>query len=173
MPNRADHHFCCGACRADYERTSGKWRERYHADNNETYYHTCENCGRGFSQSGYTERGGQRRRRFCSDYCRGQYHRGAKHSEKARQQQRKNPFEDFANWARQEQGRRQTPPPPPPSRAKFDPWSILGVKFGSSKAEIKKAYRDMARKFHPDINSTPGAEERMKDINRAYDEIGR
>ncbi len=54
-----------------------------------------------------------------------------------------------------------------------DLYKILGVKRDSSQEEIKKAYRKLARKWHPDIN--PGnktAEERFKDISAAYDCLG-
>jgi molecular chaperone DnaJ len=54
-----------------------------------------------------------------------------------------------------------------------DFYSILGVKRDASQQEIKKAYRKLARKWHPDIN--PGnktAEERFKDISAAYDCLG-
>ena len=53
--------------------------------------------------------------------------------------------------------------------AKEDYYSILGVKEDASAAEIKKAYRKLAVKFHPDKN--PGdkkAEERFKKISEAY-----
>ena len=55
-----------------------------------------------------------------------------------------------------------------------DFYKILGVSRTASQDEIKKAYRKLARKWHPDIN--PGnkdAEQRFKDISRAYDCLGK
>jgi molecular chaperone DnaJ len=50
-----------------------------------------------------------------------------------------------------------------------DYYDILGVSRNADKEEIKRAYRRLARKFHPDVNKDPGAEERFKEINRAYE----
>lgn len=50
-------------------------------------------------------------------------------------------------------------------------YQILGVKEDASEAEIKKAYRHLARKFHPDVIQTPEAEAEFKEINRAYDTL--
>ncbi|MCC6710846.1 MAG: DnaJ domain-containing protein [Candidatus Pacebacteria bacterium] len=51
---------------------------------------------------------------------------------------------------------------------KRDYYEILGVKKGSSQAEIKSAYRKMALKFHPDKNKEKDAEAKFKEINEAY-----
>ncbi len=53
-----------------------------------------------------------------------------------------------------------------------DPYKVLGVAPDASDEEIKKAYRDLTKKYHPDLN--PGDEEaarKMNDINTAYDQI--
>lgn len=53
-----------------------------------------------------------------------------------------------------------------------DPYAVLGVSRNATDEEIKKAYRELAKKYHPDVN--PGdknAEQKMKEINAAYDAI--
>ena len=50
-----------------------------------------------------------------------------------------------------------------------DYYTILGVSKGANDDELRKAYRKMALKFHPDKNSSPGAEEKFKQIGEAYD----
>ncbi|MDN7025822.1 molecular chaperone DnaJ [Methanoculleus sp. FWC-SCC1] len=47
-------------------------------------------------------------------------------------------------------------------------YDILGVGRDANEKEIKKAYRDLARKYHPDVCKEPGAEERFKKVNEAY-----
>ena len=50
-----------------------------------------------------------------------------------------------------------------------DYYEILDVSRSADKEELKRAYRRLARKYHPDVNKEPGAEERFKEINRAYE----
>lgn len=50
-----------------------------------------------------------------------------------------------------------------------DYYDILGVKRTSTQAEIKAAYRKLARKFHPDVNKSKEAEQKFKDLNEAYE----
>jgi len=49
-----------------------------------------------------------------------------------------------------------------------DYYAALGVERGASQEEIKKAYRRLAQKFHPDVSKEPEAEERFKQIAEAY-----
>ncbi len=55
--------------------------------------------------------------------------------------------------------------------AKRDYYEVLGLQKGASDDEIKRAYRQMAKKYHPDVNKEPGAEEKFKEINEAYDTL--
>lgn len=50
-----------------------------------------------------------------------------------------------------------------------DPYRILQINRTASVEEIQAAYRRLARTYHPDVNPSPGATERMSDINWAYD----
>ena len=53
-----------------------------------------------------------------------------------------------------------------------DPYSVLGVSPGASEDEIKKAYKKLAKQYHPDVTgNSPEAERKMQEINAAYDEL--
>lgn len=53
--------------------------------------------------------------------------------------------------------------------AKRDYYEVLGVQRTASQEDIKKAFRRLARQYHPDINREPGAEASFKEINEAYE----
>lgn len=52
--------------------------------------------------------------------------------------------------------------------AKKDYYAILGVPRTATPDELKSAFRRLAREYHPDVNKSPDAEERFKEINEAY-----
>ena len=53
--------------------------------------------------------------------------------------------------------------------AKADYYETLGVNRNASEEDLKKAYRRLAMKYHPDRNPSPEAEEKFKQINEAYE----
>jgi molecular chaperone DnaJ len=53
-----------------------------------------------------------------------------------------------------------------------DLYSVLGVAKNADQASIKKAFKTLARKYHPDVTKEPGAEEKFKEIAGAYEVIG-
>lgn len=56
-----------------------------------------------------------------------------------------------------------------------DPYEVLGIPRNASKDEVKKAYRELAKKYHPDVHSDNPladlAEEKFKEVQAAYDKI--
>src|SRR6185369_3815671 len=52
-----------------------------------------------------------------------------------------------------------------------DYYDALGVKADATDANIKSAYRKLARKFHPDVSKETGAEEKFKSVNEAYEAL--
>ena len=53
-----------------------------------------------------------------------------------------------------------------------DYYKTLGVDRGASQQEIQRAYRKLARKYHPDINKSSDSEEKFKQLNEAYEVLG-
>lgn len=56
--------------------------------------------------------------------------------------------------------------------AKRDYYEVLGLARNASEDDIKKAFRRLARQYHPDVNKDKGAEARFKEINEAYEVLG-
>ena len=52
---------------------------------------------------------------------------------------------------------------------KRDYYEVLGLSKGASDDDIKRAYRKLAKQYHPDVNKAPDAEEKFKEINEAYE----
>src|SRR3954464_10019383 len=50
-----------------------------------------------------------------------------------------------------------------------DYYDALGVPRDASAEDIRRAYRNLARQYHPDVNKEPGAEDRFKEISEAYE----
>lgn len=53
--------------------------------------------------------------------------------------------------------------------SKRDYYEVLGIEKGATKEEIKKSYRKLARKYHPDVNKEPDAEAKFKEVKEAYE----
>src|SRR3954468_19937009 len=52
-----------------------------------------------------------------------------------------------------------------------DYYGVLGLRPGASDADIKRAYRKLARDLHPDVNPEPGAKDRFQEVSRAYEAL--
>jgi curved DNA-binding protein len=50
-----------------------------------------------------------------------------------------------------------------------DPYEVLGVARTSGQEEIQRAYRALARRYHPDLNAEPGADARFREVTQAYE----
>ncbi|HAM96919.1 TPA: molecular chaperone DnaJ, partial [Patescibacteria group bacterium] len=52
---------------------------------------------------------------------------------------------------------------------KRDYYEVLGVDKKATQSELKKAYRNLVKKYHPDSNKNDGAEEKFKEVQEAYE----
>ena len=53
-----------------------------------------------------------------------------------------------------------------------DPYTVLGVQKSADLAEIKKVFRKLAKKYHPDQSKDPKAKEKFAELNSAYEILG-
>ena len=53
--------------------------------------------------------------------------------------------------------------------SKRDYYEVLGVAKSASKDEIRKAYRKLSKKYHPDLNKEADAEDKFKEVTEAYE----
>ena len=53
--------------------------------------------------------------------------------------------------------------------SKRDYYEVLGIDKGASDVEIKKSYRTLAKKYHPDVSSEKNAEAKFKEVQEAYE----
>ena len=54
---------------------------------------------------------------------------------------------------------------------KRDYYDVLGIQKGANDDEIKKAYRTLAKKYHPDVSKETDAETKFKEVQEAYDTL--
>ena len=55
------------------------------------------------------------------------------------------------------------------AQEKRDLYEVLGVSKTATQEEIKSAHRKLVKQYHPDLNKEPGAEEKFKEVQNAYD----
>jgi DnaJ domain len=170
---RHDQQFCSAKCVAAYYRNVEN-PEYIHEPKDHNHLHWCEQCGKGFRTNDYAERGGKREPKYCSTACKQKAYRarGKATQQQAHRRQEKTqaPPPPPPNNSG---SKRQAPPPPPPPpkyKSKWDEYmALLGLVTGFSKAELKKAYMAMIKKWHPDVCKDPSATEMSQKINVAYE----
>lgn len=165
-PKRSDHWFCSGACVAAFYRENPN-PEQIHADLPHEMPHTCEQCGTPFFVNAYAERGGSRKPKYCSAKCKQAAYRARNQTtqEQAKRRYEQTWREEHTHQDRQRQQYRQQTYQSKYERA----LAALCLSATFTALELKRSYRELAKKWHPDVNKSPMAEEMMKEINWAYD----
>jgi hypothetical protein len=183
---RRDHQFCDERCKAQYDRDrKGGYRRRFHADLKDEYTEHCQWCGTPFNFNAYANRGGQRQPRFCCDSCRqkawrwgkkwdtgaGTKGRDKQSGGKGPQGSKKGPRSDD----RQKSDRQHQQGPNRAGRDQFwqsdDPWVVLGIDRHATKAQARARYRELLKRYHPDVCHDPDATRITQAINAAWDRV--
>jgi len=97
-----------------------------------------------------------------------QYWQERRRDQQEREEHERQQREAEERIRQQKRERQQRKPAPPPPRGVMNPYRLLGIKSGATLPEIKKAYRALALKHHPDHG---GDIELMKRINLAYEKL--
>lgn len=79
--------------------------------------------------------------------------------------------EEYVNKSREEARNYRKEKVTQPAKKEENWRDTLGVDKNASPAEIKKAYRELAKKYHPDVNPTPEAKAKMAKLNEAYEKL--
>lgn len=122
-------------------------------------HHKHQNSGNSAGSSG-----SERKRRPSHDGNTSSHHHSSSNGSSGGSADQTNPSNGRSYTQEQESGSKKIL-----QNAKKGHYEALGLTKGASEAEIKKAYRKLALKFHPDKNSAPSAEAAFKVINAAFD----
>jgi DnaJ-domain-containing protein 1 len=186
---RQDNWFCSDECKAQFKRTYGDNRERYHAEHQNSYYGFCAHCSGMFFYNDYAKRGGERSPRFCSDSCRQKAWRAAKKSANSQntasgQQGHKKAHTGTNSGSQQNSGTSAQNQAPKNGHTtpgidwmrwySRDPYKVLGLDraLPYDLPTIKKAYRALVKTYHPDVCklcTQLEATEILQHINKAWD----
>ena len=188
--NRADSEFCSGRCCAKWYRENATSEAAFHAARERHHVYTCEECGDEFWVNDYGKRGGARAPRFCSTRCRVRNHRavhaemGAQEgwkdanenrkrppSEKAKQQQQQRERERQQQQQRERQQRERQQRSSSSSSKSHSFWKVLGVAEFAPFDECKRAWKELIKRYHPDVYKGEDATERAQEINAAFDYV--
>jgi len=160
---RPDQMFCDNVCRAAYYREHGA--SGSHAPRYRIHSMRCEHCGEWTDYNDYANRGGKRKKKYCSDKCRQAAYRakrkeGAKgYTHKERESARENSRERAKTGSKTRGS----------SNSRWNSrewWVVIGVDRFSSYETARKAWRELCKKHHPDLG---GNVEEMQAINAAWD----
>lgn len=173
---RSDHYFHSGACKAAFYRAHPN-PEQVHAELPHDEPHVCEQCGQPYRVNAYAERSGQRKPKYCSAKCKQAAYRARSQElqEQAKRRYQAN-WRDETQRKSQERAQEQQHQEPPRRRGRMtleQACLILGLPHNYTAAALKKAYRDMMKRWHPDLNKSPDAKHMSQEINTAYEYLNR